>query len=142
MREIAENSARGDRASRDLVRWSSKEEVEDHGQGEAVTLYLARHSRLPVFLDLLESYGGPWSSRVGHDTFTWLLLAFLAVTLAAGWAAWLVWHGSKIGGVLTLALLPVEAVFWFGFALPIPVLLGLVRVVLLIAGWRALGAQI
>ena len=107
-----------------------------------MTLYLARHSRLPVFLDLFGSFGGPWSSRVGHDTFTWLLLAFLAVTLAAGWAAWLVWHGSKIGGVLTLALSPIEAVFWFGFALPIPVLLGLVRVVLLIAGWRALGAQI
>jgi hypothetical protein len=107
-----------------------------------VALYLARYSRLPVFLGLFESFGGPWSSRFGHGTFTWLLLAFLAVTVAAGWAAWLVWHGSKVGAALTLALLPVEAVFWFGFALPIPVLLGLVRVVLLVVGWRALEGQI
>jgi hypothetical protein len=34
-------------------------------------------------------------------------------------AAWLVWKGSRVGGVLAMVLLPVEAVFWIGFALPI-----------------------
>src|SRR5918996_2870892 len=64
-------------------------------------------------------YGGPWSSRVSERTFVWLLIAFLIVALAVAGAAWLVWKGSRVGGVLAMVLLPVEAVFWIGFALPI-----------------------
>jgi hypothetical protein len=37
-----------------------------------------------------------------------------------------------------VALLPVEAVFWVGFALPIPWLLGVARVVLMALAWRSL----
>ena len=40
---------------------------------------------------------------------------------------------------LTLVLLPVEAWFWFGFDLPIPKAIGVVRIVLLAIGWSALG---
>ena len=45
------------------------------------------------------------------------LVAFLVVTLVA---AWLMWNGSKVGAIVGLALLPLEAVFWIGFALPVP----------------------
>jgi hypothetical protein len=38
--------------------------------------------------------------------------------------------------VIAVALLPVEAVFWVGFALPIPWLLGVARVVLIVLAWR------
>jgi hypothetical protein len=103
-----------------------------------VAVFLRRQGRLPSFLGRFEMYGGPWSDRFAQGTFVWLLLAFLVVTLLAAWAAWLVWNASKAGAIFTLALLPIEAVFWFGFALPIPVVIGVARVVLLIVGWRSL----
>jgi hypothetical protein len=37
--------------------------------------------------------------------------------------------------VLAVATIPREALFWYGFALPIPPLLALIRVVLVIAAW-------
>lgn len=104
-----------------------------------VAIFLTRNGRLPVFAGLFESYGGPWSSRLQPRPFTVLLMAFLGVTLLAAWAAWLMWNGSRAGAVLSLVLLPVEAVFWVGFALPIPWLIGIARVVFLALGWRTLG---
>jgi hypothetical protein len=61
-----------------------------------------------------------------------------AVNLVAALAAWLLWGGSKAGALIAVALLPVEAVFWVGFALPIPWLLGVARVVLIALAWRSL----
>ena len=103
-----------------------------------VALYLARRGPLPSFFGLFDMYGGPWSSRFSHRTFVWLLMAFLVLALAVAWAAWLLWNGSKVGGVLALAILPVEAVFWIGFALPIPWILGVARVILVVLAWRSL----
>jgi hypothetical protein len=103
-----------------------------------VAVYRLRRGHLPMFLDLFPMYGGPWSARVGGGTFAWLLGAFLAVTAVVAVAAGLLWTGSRTGAVLCLALLPVEAVFWLGFALPIPWILGVVRVVLIAVAWRSL----
>jgi hypothetical protein len=103
-----------------------------------VALYLAERGTLPTFFGLFEMYGGPWSSRFSQRTFVWLLMAFLIVAVAVAGAAWLVWKGSRIGGILALVLLPVEAVFWIGFALPIPWVLGALRAVLLVLAWRSL----
>jgi hypothetical protein len=83
-------------------------------------------------------YGGPWSARVSHATFAVLLMTFLAVNLVAALVAWLLWGGSKAGALIAVALLPVEAVFWVGFALPIPWLLGVARVVSIALAWRSL----
>jgi hypothetical protein len=104
-----------------------------------VAMYLRRRGRLPTFFGLFEMYGGPWWSRYAHRTFIWLLMAFLLITGAAAWAAWLVWNASMAGAILTLVLLPVEAWFWFGFDLPIPKAIGVVRIALLAIGWSALG---
>ena len=93
---------------------------------------------LPRFLDLFPMYGGPWSERFDPGTFAALLIAFLLVLMAASFAAWLVWRGSRAGAVLSLALLPVEVVFWLGFALPVPWAIGVARVVLLLVAWRDL----
>jgi len=103
-----------------------------------VAIYLARRGRLPTFFGLFEMYGGPWWSRYGRRTFTWFLLAFFFVAGLAAFAACLVWTASKLGAVVTLIVLPVEATFWFGFDLPIPKALGLLRVVLLTLGWSSL----
>jgi hypothetical protein len=104
-----------------------------------VAAFLLRHGRLPVFAGLFESYGGPWSARLHPRVFVLLLMAFLVLTMMVAWAAWLVWNGSKVGAVITLVLLPVEAMFWVGFALPIPWLIGVARVVFLALAWNSLG---
>ena len=103
-----------------------------------IAAYVAQNGRLPSFLDAFTMYGGPWAVPFAEGRVLLLLTGFLMVTLAAAWAAWLVWNGSKPGGVLALALLPAEAAFWYGFALPLPWLLGLTRVMLLVAAWTSL----
>ena len=103
-----------------------------------VAPYLIRNGTLPTFLGMFPMYGGPWSSRVGARTFVTLLIAFALVALAAAFAGWLVWQGSRTGAVLSLSLLPIEAMFWIGFALPLPWAFGLGRVILLALAWKSL----
>lgn len=78
------------------------------------------------------TYGqGPFE-RLGIPTSVPLLVAFLAVCVAevvVGVAIWVEAPGAK---VVALALLPVELVFWFGFALPLGPPLGIARTVLLL----------
>jgi hypothetical protein len=102
-----------------------------------VAIYLQQRGGLPSFFGLFDMYAGPWSTRLLDDALVLRLMAFLVLMLVVAFAAWLTWKGSKVGAVLSLALLPIEAVFWIGFALPIPWLLGAVRVALVIAGLRA-----
>ena len=103
-----------------------------------VAAYLLRRGRLPSFLGLFDMYGGPWSKRMGDGPFVIVLISYLGVTSAAAWAAWRVFRGSRRGAVTSFALLPVEMVFWLGFALPIPWIIGVARVALLAAAWRRL----
>lgn len=103
-----------------------------------VVLILVQRQNLPTLLGLFQVYGGPWSSELSADSLIWLLVAFLVLCLLAAGSALLVWQGSRTGAVLNLALMPVEAVFWIGFALPGPVVLGVVRVMLLTLAWKSL----
>jgi hypothetical protein len=103
-----------------------------------ISVYVLRRGTLPWFFDFFPMYGGPWWNRFGAETFVGLLFAFLVVALAVSWAAWRVWRGSRAGALLGLCLMPVEAVFWYGFALPVPVVLAAARLGFLAAGWRAL----
>ena len=103
-----------------------------------IAAYVTQNGRLPSFLDVFTMYGGPWAVPFEEGKVLLLLTGFLIVTLAAAWAAWLVWNGSKSGAVLAVALLPAEAAFWYGFSLPLPWLLGLARVVLLVTAWTSL----
>lgn len=84
------------------------------------------------------AYGhGPFE-QVGIPTTVPLLAAFLLVCILEGVAGWLLWGGHRTGAILALALLPVGAIFWWGFALPIPPLLALVRTVLILLNWQSL----
>ena len=74
--------------------------------------HLLQNGRLPSFLGLFTMYGAPWLGIFEGRLFVVPLAGFLMVTLAAAWAAWLVWRGSRLGGLLTLSLLPLEAT-WF-----------------------------
>ncbi|WP_377642338.1 hypothetical protein [Oryzobacter terrae] len=104
-----------------------------------VAVFLVREGRLPSLWGLFDLYGGPWSSSVADDRMVALLVGFAGVVAAAGLSGLLLWRGRRSGAVLNLALLPVEAVFWVGFALPVPWLLGVARVVLVARAWRGLG---
>ena len=103
--------------------------------------YFLTRGRLPTFFGLFPMYGGPWSSRLRPGTFAGLLTAFLVPTGAAAWSAWWVWRGRKAGAVVNLAVLPLEAIFWVGFALPLPWLAAAARVALLAAGWSSLESR-
>lgn len=103
-----------------------------------VSIYLMKEGSLPSFFGLFDMYAGPWSHGFDDGTFVVLLISYLPVTAAAAYAAWQLWRGSRRGGVLSLALLPLEAVYWLGFALPIPWLLGAARVALVAAAWKHL----
>ena len=61
-----------------------------------------------------------------------LLLGFMAVCVAEVVADVLLWRAAPAAPRLAVALLPVELVFWIGFALPFGSLLGLARTALLV----------
>ena len=94
--------------------------------------------RLPVLPFIGEPNGGPFYRRVSRPAFVVLLGLSLALGRAQAWAGWLLWDGRQLGAVVQFALLPVEAVFWYGFALPIPPILAVVRVVLVVLAWPRL----
>ena len=106
------------------------------GPAVPVSVYLLRRGSLPWFGDLFPMYGGPWSGRLRDGQFVGVLLGYLGLMVVVARAAGRVRHGSRRGAVISAGLLPVEAVFWLGFALPIPWVLGAARVALLAAAWR------
>jgi hypothetical protein len=73
-----------------------------------------------------------------RGAFVALLAISFVLAFAQGWAAWLLWAGKRSGALLQFGLLPVEAAFWYGFALPIPPLLAIVRLVLTALAWPGL----
>ena len=101
-----------------------------------VSIYLLRRGSLPWFGDMFPMYGGPWSDRLDDRQFITLLLGYLGLMAAVAGAAGRVRQGSRRAALVSAGLLPVEAVFWLGFALPIPWVLAAARVPLLVAAWR------
>jgi hypothetical protein len=106
-----------------------------------VAIFLAETRRLPSLWGLFDMYAGPWSSRFPDDRVIALLLVYSGLVLAAVLSGWLLWKMRKTGAVLNLGLLPVEAVFWIGFALPIPWLFGFARVALVSLAWAEISGS-
>ena len=94
--------------------------------------------RLPVLPFIGEPNGGPFYLRLSRAAFVVLLGLSLALGVAQAWAGWLLWDGQQLGAVVQFGLLPIEAVFWYGFALPIPPMLAIVRIVLVVLAWPRL----
>ena len=93
---------------------------------------------LPSFVGQFPMYGGPLFRRVSRGTFVFVLASFAVVCLVDGLAGFLLWQGQRAGAWITLALLPLEVGYWIAFALPIPPLIGVVRLGLLVVGWSSL----
>lgn len=99
--------------------------------------YLASHGDIWTFLGFPTYGGGPFE-RAGLTTTVPLLVAFLIVCAAEVLAGWLLWRGLLAGGVLAVAILPFEAAFWVGFALPFGPVLGVPRSILVLLAWSSL----
>lgn len=61
-----------------------------------------------------------------------MLAGFLAVAEAEVIVGALLWTRRRAGPVAAIVLLPVELVYWIGFALPLGPVLGLARTVLVL----------
>jgi hypothetical protein len=84
------------------------------------------------------AYGrGPFE-RIGLPTTVPLLAAFLLVCILEAVAGGLLWGGYRTGAILALVLVPAGAVFWWGFALPVPWPLAVIWTILILLNWSAL----
>ena len=84
------------------------------------------------------AYGrGPFE-RIGLSTTVPLLAAFLLVCSLEVAAGAFLWRGQMAGAILALVLVPLGAVFWWGFALPFGPILALLSTVLLVLNWQHL----
>jgi hypothetical protein len=84
------------------------------------------------------TYGSGPFERHGIPTTVPLLGGFFLVCVLEGVAGWLVWGGHRNGAILSMLLLPLGALYWWGFALPIPPLFAVIRTALLLLAWRSL----
>ncbi len=101
-------------------------------------LYLRSLGRLPVLPVIGTGMGGPISNQFGWRGVVWLLIPMGLLAWVEVLAGWWLRHRRKEGGWLAIVLLPVSMFFWYGFLLPIWMLLGPARVALVLYGWKAL----
>jgi len=92
---------------------------------------------LPIVMGF-KAYGGGPFERIGLQSSVGLLAAFLLVCIGEGVAGWLLWGGHKAGAILALALLPLGALFWWGFALPVGPALAIASTILILLNWNNL----
>ena len=77
------------------------------------------------------TYGNGPFERIGVQTNTAVLVAFLFVCIAEVAVGLMLWAGTPNALIVSYALLPFELAFWIGFALPLGPLLGIARTGLL-----------
>jgi hypothetical protein len=94
--------------------------------------------RLPVLPIIGEPNGGPFYLNLPSGAFLGLLAVSFGLGIAQAWAGWLLWNGQLSAALFQFGLLPVEAVLWYGFGLPIPPILAIVRLILIGLAWPRL----
>ncbi|MBX3047129.1 MAG: hypothetical protein KF698_09050 [Anaerolineales bacterium] len=106
-----------------------------------ISVYLLQRGQLPWLGDLFPMYGGPWSAVMDAPVLAATLWVFAGLCALVAYGGWLLWAGKRSGAVLVLATLPIEALFWYGYALPFPIMLAVLRVGFVIAAWRGLAGR-
>jgi hypothetical protein len=94
-------------------------------------IHFARTGEVWAFLGFPTYGGGPFE-RVGLPTSVPLLVVFALVCLAEVAVGVMLLLGARQAATFAYLLLPIELVFWFGFALPFGPPLGIARTVLLL----------
>ncbi len=98
--------------------------------------YMIRNRAFPV-IDGFTGLAGPFAV-LGMDMMIVLALLFIVINLLYIPAGYWLWKSRRKGGILAISLLAASSVFWCGFGLPIPPVVGLVFAGLLSAGWKSL----
>jgi hypothetical protein len=93
--------------------------------------HFAQTGELWTFMGFPTYGNGPFE-RIGVQTNTELLVAFLLVCIAEAAVGLMLWAGTPYAPIVSYALLPFELAFWIGFALPLGPLLGIARTGLLV----------
>src|SRR5687767_7211915 len=91
-----------------------------------------------AFIFGFPTYGQGPLERIGVPTTVPLLVVFLLTCIIEGIAGWLLWSGQKSGAFIALGAIPLGAIFWWGFALPIPPVLAVIRSGLILLNWGTL----
>ena len=105
--------------------------------GVVPTLYYTfSRGRLPI-LGGITLLGGP-IERLGLDALIVAGIGYLIVSALKILAAYWLWGSRMDGAVLELILLGLSVIFWYGFALPLGPLLGVIQVILLALVWGTL----
>ena len=93
--------------------------------------YFVRNDEVWTFMGFPTYGGGPFE-RWGLPTSVALLSTFAVVCAGELIVGVMLWKDTTVGLWLALLLLPVEMLFWVGFALPIGPLLGVSRTILVV----------
>lgn len=102
--------------------------------GVVPTLYYAfSRGRLPT-LGGITLLGGPFE-RLGLNVLIVAGIGYLIVSGLKILAGYWLWGARMDGAVLELILLGLSVIFWYGFALPLGPLLGVIQVILLALAW-------
>ena len=105
--------------------------------GVPPTLYYAfTYRSLPMFGGIT-LMGGPFE-RLGLNALIVSGIGYILVSALKILAAYWLWGSRKDGAVLQLILLGLSVIFWYGFALPLGPLLGVIQIALLALTWRTL----
>ena len=105
--------------------------------GMVPTLYYAfSQGRLPTFGGI-RLLGGPFE-KLGIEALIVAGIGYIIVSALKILAAHWLWNTKMDGAVLELILLGLSAIIWYGFALPLGPLLGIIQVGLLALAWRSL----
>jgi hypothetical protein len=102
-----------------------------------IVIFALRSGSLPVVFGI-KMLAGPFSQRLGLDVALAATIPWGVVNILEMLAGYWLWRSCKRGAVLALVLFPAGAIFWIGYALPIMVVIGPLRVLLLAWGWKTL----
>ncbi len=102
-----------------------------------IVIYTLRNGELPVMFGI-KMLSGPFSERLGLDAVIAATVPWGVVNVLELVAGYWLWKSRKQGGKLALVLFPAGMIFWIGYALPIMVVIGPLRVLLLAMGWKTL----
>ena len=84
------------------------------------------------------TYGNGPFEKIGVHTTTPLLFGFLLVCALECIAGWGLWSGDKGSAILSVGIIPIEMIFFIGFALPFGPPFLIIRMILLVMSWSSL----
>jgi hypothetical protein len=94
------------------------------------------HRALPTVFGI-RLYSGPFEA-LGLDQWMVTGLVYAVVNGLKIMAATWIWHSRMDGAILDLILVGLSAIFWYGYALPYGVLVGVAQLALVALTWNSL----